>query len=303
MPGAITHAHLGLPEPIEKGSIDLGIKEDHSVQDDEDESEHHSIHFSVLSQKSAYASQKAASEGSAADENKGSIIYINVIPKIKEADKELEKLQKNNELCSSFWSAKATQSTDLKVQSGDLPGGTSALDVIARINYRIRVTEYAIEHSKWMSLNSSQNAHKKFTVEKSKLHKELLHTVLAGLLIPDEAYGKFEKILDSISDAVAQTKDHSADQNMWVILTTYRWDDRQRKVFSSRRTIYFSVSQDLRDYNHSKHDKGTEANVELFYKQDDWDFNESVWKLFKSDVKKYLKGKDDDIDKPIDIPV
>ena len=70
------------------------------------------------------------------------------------------------------------------------------------------------------------------------------------------------------------------------------------------RTIYYSITQELRDYNHGKHDKGTDAAITLLYKQDDWNFNESVWDMNKKAIKKYLKKHGaDDIEKPIDIPV
>lgn len=133
---AITHAHLGLPEPLKEHELPISFEIDEAALDHEGVP--HTISF-------AARTSKADTEG----EDQGSIIYINTIPNIPEADAELKKLQKDNEITSSFWSYKATEATKLKEQSGDLPGGNSAADAIKRTNYRIRVIEYALGNSSW----------------------------------------------------------------------------------------------------------------------------------------------------------
>ena len=68
------------------------------------------------------------------------------------------------------------------------------------------------------------------------------------------------------------------------------------------RTLYFTVTQALKDYNNSKNDKGKNADLELNYQQSDYNFNESVWDAMAGDVIAFVTDKGG-ITKPIDIPV
>ena len=68
------------------------------------------------------------------------------------------------------------------------------------------------------------------------------------------------------------------------------------------RTIYFSVSEELKEYNNSKNDKGTNADITLNYQQNDYNFNESVWDLMKSQVQTFVTNNGN-VTTPIDIPV
>lgn len=169
-----------------------------------------------------------------------------------------------------------------------------------------------------MSQVASQNASKKFTVAKDQLHGEILNTVLSGLMLSPSVYANFEKVLKSIGDSLTMTKDHSAAQNKWILITTYRYDSVQQRIFaggssnaldvngclttSGMRSIYFTVTQNLTDYNNSKHDKGTNANIELLYKQDDYTFNGNVWDGFRQRVQDFVNQHGFPID-PIDVPV
>ena len=78
-----------------------------------------------------------------------SIIYINAIPTIPEVDDQLKVMSSYNGMTTSFWSAKAAQSADQKVKEGKLSGASDAESTNKYDNYRIRVIEYAIQHSSW----------------------------------------------------------------------------------------------------------------------------------------------------------
>ena len=60
---------------------------------------------------------------------------------------------------------------------------------------------------------------------------------------------------------------------------------------SGIRTIYFSVTQSLVEYNKSKNDKGFNASLILNYQQSDYNFNESVWDGMAADVKAFVEKK------------
>ena len=61
---------------------------------------------------------------------------------------------------------------------------------------------------------------------------------------------------------------------------------------SGIRTIYFSVTQSLVEYNKSKNVKGFNASLVLNYQQSDYNFNESVWDGMAADVKAFVEKKD-----------
>jgi len=288
MPTAtITATQLGLPAPLQKGEVSLSFDTPGPSK-----------------ARSASNVLKSAADGTTppANPDEGSIYYINAIPDIPEASSQLESRQQDTELASSFWSAKATESADLKIKEGKLSTAQDGDSIIKKTNYRIQVIEHAIQHSGWMSQVATQNASKKFSVRKDQLHAEILKTVLSGLLLPPNVYDNFEKIVTSIGDSLKNTKEHSAKQNKWILLTTYRYDSVQKKIFAAMRTIYFSVTQELVDYKNSKNDKGTDAKIELLYKQDDYSFNETVWVGLKGKVKEYVDKNGVPID-IIDIPV
>ena len=127
--GTLTRAAIGLPPP-------LHLEEELSM---------------ALDVLPSFSSMSAApSENpSTPDDDSESILYVNTVPSIPEATKELIKLQKDNEFSSSFWTAKAAHAADLKIAEGKLPQGDDNDSRTKRINYRIRVIESAVQHSAW----------------------------------------------------------------------------------------------------------------------------------------------------------
>lgn len=92
-----------------------------------------------------------------------------------------------------------------------------------------------------MAVAASQNAAKTWTNKTENLHDEILKQILGGLNIPASAYPEFEKILLSIAAGIRGTDAHKTNQNKWVQLTTYRYDEVQKKVFAGK-----SSQSDLR---------------------------------------------------------
>ena len=78
------------------------------------------------------------------------------------------------------------------------------------------------------------HASKKFTVAKDELHAEIIKTVLSGLLLPPKVEPAFERVLTSISDGLKKTKEHTAEQQKLVAITTYRYDPVMNKVFAGK---------------------------------------------------------------------
>ncbi|KAJ3573896.1 hypothetical protein NPX13_g4542 [Xylaria arbuscula] len=262
---AFTQTLLGLPEPLEKGSVSLS--------------------FDV--KKTASASGVATTT-TVEDEN---IIYVDIIPTAPEAAAMLQECQNDVGLTSSFWSLKATEAVDAKVAEGKIPK-TDADFEIKKSNFKIRVMEYGIQHSGWMSLQTTQNAHKKWTSETGNLHDQILKTILSGLGIPDKSLPQFENILQSISEGIKGTKSHSAEQTKWILLTLYRYDAVQNKIFATMRTIYFSVNQKQVEFTKSKKETGVNNDFELMYKQDDYLLNNGVWDGARDGVKVWIDTRD-----------
>ncbi|KAK5625617.1 hypothetical protein RRF57_001333 [Xylaria bambusicola] len=121
-----------------------------------------------------------------------------------------------------------------------------------------------------MFLQTAQNAHKKWAIESGNLHERILETILLGLDIPDKCLPQFEKIIQSISEGIKGTKSYSTQHSKWVLLTLYRYDSVQKKIFTSKlafavarlirgltrgpamRTIYFFVNQKQVEFTKSR---------------------------------------------------
>ena len=105
----------------------------------------------ALNVQASFQAMKAAAtqDSSKKEDDSGSIFYINTQPSIPEAPEKLAKLQSANEFTLSFLSQKATEAADLKTTEKQLPQGVDEATRKKRANYRIRVIEYALQHSSW----------------------------------------------------------------------------------------------------------------------------------------------------------
>ncbi|KAK6194181.1 hypothetical protein LQW54_011684 [Pestalotiopsis sp. IQ-011] len=272
---------LGLPEPLSKGTISLDVDVDEDAAP---------MTYGV-----------AATTPAATDD--GSIIYVNVFPDTLATSSLLAQAQADVEASSSFWSLKATEAVDAQANQGKFPN-TDKDHEIKKSNYKIRVMEYGIAHSGWMSLKSSQNAHRQWTLETKDLHDQILKTILSGLDIPEKSLPEFEKVLQSIAEGVKKSTSHSAEQTRWILITVYRYDSVQKKVFSTMRTIYFSINQKQVEFTKSKNEKGVKNPFELMFKQDDYALNSSLWNNVRSAVQTWIDSKNANvIFNPFNVPV
>jgi hypothetical protein len=271
----ITQTLLGLPEPLAKNEISLSTD--------------------VVEEKPSAARAMGLAAGEAPPkEEESNIFYINIVPKLNpEAKDLLDARQKDVEDATSFWHLKATEAADTKRDQGKLPSTSDPEYRVKMDNYRIQVTEYCLNHSAWMAVAASQNAAKTWTNKTENLHDEILKQILGGLNIPASAYPEFEKILLSIAAGIRGTDAHKTNQNKWVQLTTYRYDEVQKKVFAAIRTIYFSINEKQSEYVKSKNTTGTKNEFTLQYSQTDFAFNESVWNGSKDVVKKWTTEKNE----------
>ncbi|KAI1361868.1 hypothetical protein F5Y08DRAFT_342250 [Xylaria arbuscula] len=263
---AFTQTLLGLPEPLEEGSVSLS--------------------FDV--KKTASASGVATTT-TVEDEN---IIYVDIIPTAPEAAAMLKECQNDVGLTSSFWSLKATEAVDAKVAEGKIPKTDADFEIKSPTS---RFGPWSMVFSTLggrMSLQTTQNAHKKWTSETGNLHDQILKTILSGLDIPDKSLPQFENILQSISEGIKGTKSHSAEQTKWILLTLYRYDAVQNKIFATMRTIYVSVNQKQVEFTKSKKETGVNNDFELMYKQDDYLLNNGVWDGARDGVKVWIDTRD-----------
>ena len=96
------------------------------------------------------AMKAAATENSPTrDDDSESVYYINTIPSIPQAEAALAKLEEDNQFTCSYWSAKAIEAADLKIDKKELPTGDDIDAKTKRANYRIRVIEHAMNSSTW----------------------------------------------------------------------------------------------------------------------------------------------------------
>ena len=75
---------------------------------------------------------------------------------------------------------------------------------------------------------------KNLQVRKDELHAEIIKMMLDGLPLPEGAGKNFEKALPSISEGL-KNKDKSLTdkEHKWILITTYRYDSVENKVFAS----------------------------------------------------------------------
>jgi hypothetical protein len=85
-----------------------------------------------------------------------------------------------------------------------------------------------------ISLQSTEGVHRKITVKKEEFHKTLLDVILAGLSLSTTIYGKLEGVLNGIYEGVKQSEESSVNQMYWVLLTVYKYDAIQRRVFACK---------------------------------------------------------------------
>lgn len=72
------------------------------------------------------------------------------------------------------------------------------------------------------------------SVKKSELHLKLLQVAIQGITVPSSVHEKLEKILQSISDGIkTASKDQARKQMYWILLSVYKYDDRQDAVIPS----------------------------------------------------------------------
>lgn len=136
MSSTITQTHIGLPAPLSEDAVNLGL----------DGSKNGSSNGRSM-RMTALADGPTPPDPSTEDQ--GNIFYINAIPDLPEAKDMLKSLQADTDLSSSFWSSKATESSDIKIKEGKLPSDSSGDSVIKRTNYRIQVIEAALQRSGW----------------------------------------------------------------------------------------------------------------------------------------------------------
>jgi len=229
------------------------------------------------------------------------IIYVNAFPEMKWAKDELRRLHDANVLSSQYFSVKAAQSALAKIKSGQLPLASDKESQIKRSNYRAKVIDFVITQSSWLRSIASTNYQREFDVEKKDFHSTLLGALLKGLPIPTSAYSGFEKVLSSIFDTVEQTKNQRTSLTQWIMGFTYTWDAQQERVFTSHRTISYQINQSMKEFVSGK-SHVTQVHIDMSYRQDDFDFTESIWNRYRDDVINAI-SKNGDLYGVADVPV
>lgn len=161
-------------------------------------------------------------------------------------------------------------------------------------------------------------------MDTKKFHAALLEVILKGLPISAAVYPQFEKVLTAIVDSVNVVKSEKVTLKHWVLLFTYKWDEKLKRVFTcefshccrnyktspewgahmmnlAHRTIYYEINHSIVEVVDNKNTQ-KQVHLDLAYKQDDFALTESVWDKDKTKVEKIIE-KNDTIFKVIDIPV